>query len=535
MAKRVLYSTILTVFVGLFFSFLAAMSLYQSERQSIEHEIQKDVENAALSLGRELNIGIELMYALRNQIVMDEGINENVFVSLSQAVMDRHPNIHAMEWAEVVNESDRELYEAEAALEFALFEIVELNEEGNLVSAVQRNRYFPVRYIHPYELNQNVLGFDLASRPSMKDALEMSWYRGVPIATPAIRLKREFEDHSGFLMLLPVFFGDPETDADREDALRGFLVALFDVSDIFDLAINNTVKESINLELVDKGLSEQSDVIFSNVVDLGEPPVEALTYESDPIFFAGREWSLRGTPSASYVHSRMSIFPHLIFFIGVLIFSLLAYLLYMLQHRALTIQRRVDEKTRELRDANKKLEKLSKSDGLTGYYNRDYFEQTVEAEVRRTQRDNLYISLMIIEIDNMSKYNAKHGRVAGDKAIRLIGSAISDTMKRPGDLLARYSGEAFAVLMPNTKDGGPLAEACIEAVKILRLPFDKEVGSQIISISIGGVTINDARSLEVSKVLSYGEIALGKAVAEGRGKFHWVYIPETIQPPGGGF
>ncbi|NGN96950.1 diguanylate cyclase [Grimontia sp. S25] len=534
MAKRVLYSTILTVFVGLFFSFLAAMSLYQSEQQSIEHEIQKDVENAALSLGRELNIGIELMYALRNQLLMNEDINENAFINLSQVVMDRHPNIHAMEWAEVVNENDRELYEAEAALEFALFEIVELSEEGNLVSAVSRSRYFPVRYVHPYENNQNVMGFDLASRPLMKDALEMSWYRGVPIATPAIRLKREFEDHSAFLMLLPVFFGDPETDADREEALRGFLVALFDVSDIFDLAINNTVKESINLELVDKGLSEQSGVIYSNVVDLAQPPVEALRYESEPIFFAGREWLLRGTPSASYVHSRMSIVPHLIFFIGVLIFSLLAYLLYMLQYRAMTIQRRVDEKTRELRDANKKLEKLSKSDGLTGYYNRDYFKLIVEAEVRRSQRDNLFISLMIIEIDQMSKYNTKHGRVAGDKAIRLIGAAISDTLKRPGDLLARYSGETFAVLLPNTKDGAPMAEACIEAVQKLRLPFDKEEGPAIISISIGGVTVQEAKSLDAAKVLAYGEVALGKVVAEGRGTYNWVYVPETIQPPGGG-
>lgn len=510
------------------------MSLYQSEQQSVEHEIQKDVENAALSLGRELNIGIELMYALRNQLLMSDEVNETVFVNLSQSVMDRHPNIKAMEWAETVSGEDRDLYEAEAEMEFALFNIVELNEEGDLVAAGQRGRYFPVRYIHPYEENQNVLGFDLASRPSMKEALEMSWHRGVPIATPAIRLKREFEDHSGFLMLLPVFYGKPETDADREATLKGFLVALFDVSDIFNMAINNTVKESINLELLDSGLSGQSALIYSNVVDLAEPPVEALGYRSAPIYFAGREWVLHGTPSTSYVQHRMSIYPHLIFFIGVLIFTLLAYLLYTLQHRAMTIQKRVDEKTRALREANKKLEWLSKSDGLTGYYNREYFEDTLASEVRRTKRDNLSLSLMIIEIDNMSRYNAKHGRVAGDKAIRLIGSSICDTLKRPGDLLARYDGESFAILLPNTKDGAPMAQACVNAIKALHLTFDKDEGDEVMSVSIGGVTVLDASSLDASKVLAYGEVALGKAVSEGRGRYHWIYVPETYQPPEGG-
>lgn len=531
MVKRLLSSAIITVLVGLFFSFLAATSLYQSEQQSIEHEIQKDVENSALSLSRELNISIELLYALRNQLVMIDSLNEGSFVALADEVMDRHPNIRAIEWAEFVPAKDRELYEAEAALEFSLFEIVELNDDGNLMPVGQRSQYFPVRYVTPYQENQNVVGFDLGSRSTMKNAIMMSWYRGVPIATPAMRFKREFEDHSGFLMMLPVFFGDPETDADRQSALRGFLLAVFDVSDIFNLAINNTVKESINLELMDKGLNSQSDVIYRNGADLTLTPVEVLSYTSDPIYFAGREWQLRGTPSEAYVDERMSVYPQLIFFIGVLIFSLLAYLLYTLQHRAMTIQRRVDEKTRELREANKKLEKLSKTDGLTGCYNREYFDESVVAEVRRTRRDNLLLSLMIIEIDNMSTYNANEGRVAGDKAIRMISQAIADTLKRPGDLLARYSGETFAILLPNTRDGAPIAEQCINAVAALKLPFNKEEGVGRITVSIGGVTITDVSALDERTVVSYAEVALSKAVMAGQGQCNWVYVPEVNQPP----
>lgn len=104
MAKKMMASTLITVFIGLFFSFLAAMSLQRSEQQSVEHEIQKDVENAALSLGRELNIGIELLYALRNQVALSEEINEDAFVAFADSVMNRHPNIRSMEWAEYLVE-----------------------------------------------------------------------------------------------------------------------------------------------------------------------------------------------------------------------------------------------------------------------------------------------------------------------------------------------------------------------------------------------------------------------------------------------
>lgn len=136
---------------------------------------------------------------------------------------------------------------------------------------------------------------------------------------------------------------------------------------------------------------------------------------------------------------------------------------------------------------------------------------------------------MIIEIDNMSKYNAKHGRVAGDKVIRLISQSISDTLKRPGDLLARYGGETFAVLMPNTKDGAPIAQQCMAAVSELKLPFDKEEGQEIMTVSIGGVTILDVSHLEELKVVSYAELALGKAVMQGRNEYQWMYVPEINQ------
>lgn len=530
MRKKVLLVTIATVLIGVFFSFLAAISLYQSEKIAIKYELQKDVENTVLSLSRELNIGIELLYALKNQLTLVGEINQTQFVKFSETAMNRHPHIKSLEWAKVVQKNERALFEANAADEFSNFTIIEPNATGELVVASERDRYFPVRYVTPFQPNQHVIGFDIGSIDSTKQALEMSWYSGVPIATPAFRFKQQLGTPVGFIMLLPVFDGNPETDAQRKRALRGFLLVRFDVKDFFELAISNTVKESINLELMDQGFNERNQVILSNVVDIKSQKMKAFSVTTDPIFFAGREWQVKGIPSQQYLDNRLSIAPMVIFVVGVVIFSLLAYLIYSLQHRALSIQERVDAKTRQLRQANSKLEKMSKSDGLTGYHNREYFDDCVDAELKRAYRDSLPISLLMVEIDYMSEYNDINGCVAGDRLIRLIGHAIADVLKRPGDLLARYHGETFAVLLPNTKDGRPIADLCFTAIKQLRIPFDvdaeEKAEQKIVTVSIGGVTVIEAHEISVHGFVAYAGVALGKAVAAGRDNAMWLYFPE---------
>lgn len=525
--RKVLFLTIGTILIGVFFSFLSAISLHRSEKLAIQHEVQKDVENTAMSLSRELNIGIELLYALRNQFALVEQMDEATFVKFAEKSMDRHQNIRAMEWAEVVDGNEREHYEIDVSQDASSFKIVERKENAkhaDLIEASERNRYFPVRYITPFKSNEHLLGFDLASNADMKGALEMSWYRGVPIATPNLRFKTALDADLAFIMLLPVFNGDPETNAQRKEALRGFLLVRFAVKDIFELATNNTVKESINLELLDKSANQEQNAIHRHFVDKADETAQALSFTSEAIFFAGRQWFIRGIPSAHYVQSRLSIAPHIIFLVGVFIFSLLAYIIYSLQHRALNIQQRVDAKTSQLRQANSKLEKMSMSDGLTGYHNKEYFDECTDAELKRAHRDRLPISLLFIDIDNIAGYNELNGRVAGDRIIRLIGHAASDILKRPGDLLSRYEGGMFSVLLPNTKDGAPIAELCLCAIQNLKIPFDLQ--GNIVTVSIGGVTVIDSQEVSADKLVTYAQIALGKAIAGGRNQSFWLYNPE---------
>jgi diguanylate cyclase (GGDEF)-like protein len=140
----------------------------------------------------------------------------------------------------------------------------------------------------------------------------------------------------------------------------------------------------------------------------------------------------------------------------------------------------------ELRDTQASLSRQANSDALTQIANRRYFDQTFKNEWRRTLRDELPISMLLVDIDNFKQYNELQGERAGDKCLKAIASCMEVVTRRPGDLAARYSGEEFAVLLPNTtmENAVMLAEKLRSKVEMLQLPHP---GSpyNVVTVSIG--------------------------------------------------
>ena len=101
-----------------------------------------------------------------------------------------------------------------------------------------------------------------------------------------------------------------------------------------------------------------------------------------------------------------------------------------------------------LRAANRTLETLAITDGLTGLYNHRHFQDTIEKEIRRCDRESRLLSLLLIDIDHFKQYNDRFGHTEGDAALRRVAGQIAAKI-RSTDMAFRYGGEEMAVLLPS--------------------------------------------------------------------------------------
>jgi len=104
----------------------------------------------------------------------------------------------------------------------------------------------------------------------------------------------------------------------------------------------------------------------------------------------------------------------------------------------------------QLKEANQELKQLADSDSLTQLSNRRRFEQVLQKEWRRLAREKSPLGLILCDIDYFKLYNEAYGYLSGDFCLQLIADAVRQALKRPADLVARYSAEEFAVLLPHT-------------------------------------------------------------------------------------
>lgn len=183
-----------------------------------------------------------------------------------------------------------------------------------------------------------------------------------------------------------------------------------------------------------------------------------------------------------------------------------------------TLESRVKERTNELEKANRKLEQLTFTDGLTGIRNRRYFDRSVETEFHRACREQQPLSLLVIDIDHFKKFNDDYGHLIGDDCLRAVAHTIRGQIHRDTDVVARYGGEEFVVLMPNTDETGAnhIAEKIRQQVE--SLDFRVEGERAPVTISIGGITHTPKDTKGQELFVAAADEALYASKASGRNR-----------------
>ncbi|HWT67993.1 MAG TPA: PleD family two-component system response regulator [Pseudomonas sp.] len=172
----------------------------------------------------------------------------------------------------------------------------------------------------------------------------------------------------------------------------------------------------------------------------------------------------------------------------------------------------------QLLDTNLVLQRLMNSDGLTGLSNRRHFDEYMELEWRRSQREQSQLSLLMIDVDYFKTYNDTFGHLEGDEALRKVAAAIREASARPSDLPARYGGEEFALVLPNTSQGGArlVAEKLRMTVEALKIPHSSPTEGSSLTISIGLATVTPKAGSNCRELISAADKGLYLAKNNGR-------------------
>lgn len=198
------------------------------------------------------------------------------------------------------------------------------------------------------------------------------------------------------------------------------------------------------------------------------------------------------------------------------------------------------------------LRKIAAIDPLTETLNRRSFDEALTREWRRGLRGGQAISLLMIDVDHFKRYNDRYGHPAGDACLRAVAQALAGVTRRPGDRVARWGGEEFAVLLPETPRCGAehLAHQAIAAIERLAIPHEASPTAAVVSVSIGISSLDEhsacwARALSdqtaaakpglgSADLLRHADKALYMAKAAGRARACFVDIQDgaTAERPG---
>jgi diguanylate cyclase (GGDEF)-like protein len=183
-------------------------------------------------------------------------------------------------------------------------------------------------------------------------------------------------------------------------------------------------------------------------------------------------------------------------------------------HVAIDIKDDLLEKIRELQEENIKLRSLSLIDNLTGLFNNRFFWSQMEIEMARTKRTGHLCSLMMIDVDNFKLLNDTFGHLEGDKFLVEFGRIMHDNA-RSTDLIYRYGGDEFAVIMPATSVADAIKTG--ERFRDILAKMPQKI-TPAISLSIGISAYSSYSSYSINEFVHAADLAMYEAKKSGKNR-----------------
>lgn len=181
----------------------------------------------------------------------------------------------------------------------------------------------------------------------------------------------------------------------------------------------------------------------------------------------------------------------------------------------------------ELKKVRDLLENLSCLDGLTNIPNRRRFDEVFNHEWNRAARTQAHISLLFIDIDHFKNYNDLYGHLVGDDCLKSVARVLQSSLGRPADFLARFGGEEFIILLPDTREIGcqHLAEVIRSTVEDLHIEHKASPIADHVTVSVGAVTCVNPAASDRFTLLDTADKLVYKAKHDGRNCIRFQTVP----------
>lgn len=184
-----------------------------------------------------------------------------------------------------------------------------------------------------------------------------------------------------------------------------------------------------------------------------------------------------------------------------------------LRARNLELERSIEAHTRELEVANQRLARLAVQDGLTGVTNRRGFEQAYARLWNRLAESRQALAVLMVDVDFFKQYNDANGHLAGDEVLRRIARALESEVHEPNEVLARFGGEEFAILLPNTQ-----IDEAMQRAQQVRARCEDAGRDTDVTVSVGVAVCVPRGGLKPAQLLDEADAALYRAKKAGRNR-----------------
>ncbi len=333
---------IITLGVGATLAIVTFTIVQRLEVKSVQGNFNVDSKNISVAIERSIAENIQNLYAVEGLFASSQEIGRKEFHAFVSSILPQVSGIRAIGWVPRVPARERTAYESAAVRDgIPNFHFIERNAQNQLVRDGKRREYFPVYYVEPFRENTFALGYDAASNPVRKAALQKARDTGAETATVRISLLDEPGRQSGFLVFHPIYrkglpYGTIET---RRKNLKGFVLGVFRISDVVETALRTIKRDGIEFSLIDDAAPAGERLLYSTGKDLS--PAAALRVKRT-LEVADRRWQLEFFSSPRYLLENKTFYSWGVLAAGLLFTVMLTLYVHKIEQDAFVLRQALD-------------------------------------------------------------------------------------------------------------------------------------------------------------------------------------------------